>query len=635
MFRLISCLVCLVCAFSILSHVRAEIVTVPKGSLRPAKVNAPGSGQGNTNTAAAGAPTVPIFHPRIADPKGMEKEEYWNPNGKPVVGEGKFSKRHSFFPPYDPLAIPYWSLGAGAKVEVAGSMDSIGNHSFVRITPARQARTGYIWNERVSTMSDWAVQFSFHVSGRPNYGGDGFAFWYVEKPELLGSVYGSTDYWNGLLVAFDTYDNDQQGSTPLISAVFNDGNIKYDANTDGASQALASCTFDIRNLPDLAHARIIYSNYTLTINIAVTHDANGHPIWTPCLQVEEVDLGVDKYFGLSAHTGDVADNHDVYDFLVKDLSPDDVDLDALRTKYNTDLKEYHKEHDWEEMSTADFQHEVLSTLSQIQGELNMLELGQVALSDYIHLKDDALAILDKASQATQAVNAAAEAAAAGKAPTPGSGAATSNAGSSGSSGDTQAQLKAIKVMLESQQSVQNKVEALSKLLAQVSTTVQGLNSGSAAGAGSAAGSAAGGDLAASLTSVDGTVRLIRDSVQTTLPRKLDDLNNALQTLSKSNNNLQTNLDRLITFANTQQTNMAKVLSEISFIKEKLASGASSSSSSSGYDSGVHSAALHAAAAASAGSWTIHGLLFFCAACIAVLTFYTFQQHRQKDRYKLI
>ncbi len=108
---------------------------------------------------------------------------------------------------------------------------------------------------------------------------------------------------------------------------FNDGNIKYDANTDGASQALASCTFDIRNLPDLAHARIIYTNYTLTINIATTHDANGHPVFTPCLQVEEVDLGVDKYFGLTAHTGDVADNHDVYDFLVKDLSPDDVDLE--------------------------------------------------------------------------------------------------------------------------------------------------------------------------------------------------------------------------------------------------------------------------------------------------------------------
>ncbi len=86
----------------------------------------------------------------------MEKDEYWNPNGKPVVGEGKFAKRHSFFPPFDPLAIPYWSMGAGAKVEMTGSMDSIGNHSFVRITPAKQARTGYVWNERVSTMSDWA-----------------------------------------------------------------------------------------------------------------------------------------------------------------------------------------------------------------------------------------------------------------------------------------------------------------------------------------------------------------------------------------------------------------------------------------------------------------------------------------------
>ncbi len=69
-----------------------------------------------------------------------------------------------------------------------------------------------------STMTDWEVTVEFSVTGRPMLGGDGFAFWYVDRPGLLGPVYGSSDYWNGLLIAFDTFNNDGQGRNPLITA---------------------------------------------------------------------------------------------------------------------------------------------------------------------------------------------------------------------------------------------------------------------------------------------------------------------------------------------------------------------------------------------------------------------------------
>lgn len=45
--------------------------------------------------------------------------------------------------------------------------------------------------------------------------GDGFAFWYVEAPELLGPVYGSADYWKGIGIFFDTFNNDNR-SVPSV-----------------------------------------------------------------------------------------------------------------------------------------------------------------------------------------------------------------------------------------------------------------------------------------------------------------------------------------------------------------------------------------------------------------------------------
>jgi hypothetical protein len=54
----------------------------------------------------------------------------------PSLGQDKLAARHSFEPPFGRV-IPYWTAGAGAFV----------NTTFVRLTPAKQSRTGFIWNQ--------------------------------------------------------------------------------------------------------------------------------------------------------------------------------------------------------------------------------------------------------------------------------------------------------------------------------------------------------------------------------------------------------------------------------------------------------------------------------------------------------
>mmetsp|Transcript_25663 Transcript_25663/g.45560 ORF Transcript_25663/g.45560 Transcript_25663/m.45560 type:complete len:450 (+) Transcript_25663:33-1382(+) len=265
--------------------------------------------------------------------------------------------QHSFMGPYHPNGIPFWKHGAGANI----------NESYVRLTPARQSRTGFHWNVIPSKMTDWQVEFDFKIEGAKMLGGDGFAFWYTSTPEVLGMVYGAADYWKGLGIFFDTYDNDAAGQTPLISAVVNDGTIKYDSASDGATQALGKCSYQIRNQDKVSRAKVKYEDETLSLSIAIDRDKD----YEPCLRVSGVKLGTDKYFGLSAHTGDVADSHDIYQFSVTDLTAKDQDLDNVRNEYNKFIQSEQDKH--QSLDMNQFRHEVMTMLHQIQDSLTVLE----------------------------------------------------------------------------------------------------------------------------------------------------------------------------------------------------------------------------------------------------------------------
>ena len=254
---------------------------------------------------------------------------------------------------------------------------------YVRLTPARQSRMGYMWSTVPVEMAAWEVEVEFSITGQPSLGGDGLAFWFVDSPENLGHVFGSMDYFFGLMVAFDTYNNDGAGDHPLVTAMLNDGSIRYDASTDGAQQSADSCSFQYRNVANhgRVQAKFTYVNDKFSVALRQSGDAE----WFECIEIEDIFLGVDKYFGLTAQTGDVADNHDVYSVRTRNLGPAQPDLSEIRKSYYRHQHELHeqaqaKKHEASVLSTEDFQSQVMALLHQVLSTQQLVEMSQVAMA---------------------------------------------------------------------------------------------------------------------------------------------------------------------------------------------------------------------------------------------------------------
>lgn len=103
-------------------------------------------------------------------------------------------------------------------------------------------------------------------------------------------------------------------------AVLNDGTKNFDHQNDGTTQLLAGCLRDFRNKPFPTRARIEYYQNVLTV---LFHNGmtNNNDDYEMCLRADGVILPKNGYFGLSAATGGLADDHDVFHFLTTSLHP--------------------------------------------------------------------------------------------------------------------------------------------------------------------------------------------------------------------------------------------------------------------------------------------------------------------------
>lgn len=88
---------------------------------------------------------------------------------------------------------------------------------------------GAIWTKHPVTYDWWEVDLVFRITGRGRIGADGLAFWYTSaKGAYNGTVFGSSDQWQGLGIFFDSFDNDNKRNNPYIMAVINDGTKIFD-----------------------------------------------------------------------------------------------------------------------------------------------------------------------------------------------------------------------------------------------------------------------------------------------------------------------------------------------------------------------------------------------------------------------
>lgn len=152
----------------------------------------------------------------------------------------------------------------------------------------------------------------------------------------------------GLGIFFDSFDNDNKHNNPYIMAVVNDGTRNFDHENDGKSQALAGCLRDFRNKPFPTRAKIEYYQNVLTVMFhgGMNNNAEDYEV---CLRAENVVLPKHGYFGISAATGGLADDHDVYHFLTTSLLPADPSQQGVKQpggeendKLSLEYQEYQK-----------------------------------------------------------------------------------------------------------------------------------------------------------------------------------------------------------------------------------------------------------------------------------------------------
>jgi mannose-binding lectin 2 len=218
------------------------------------------------------------------------------------IREHNYNRReHSLVKPFltAGLSVPYW--------DYTGSV--MFTQNYVRLTPDEQSMSGAIWNQIPCWNRNWELIVDFKVAGRgKDLFGDGLAIWYAKDRMIVGPVFGSKDYFNGLAIIVDTYSNHNgphNHQHPYISAMINNGTLHYDHDRDGTHTQLAGCEARFRNVEHTTQIKIRYENDVLS----VFTDLENKNEWKECFSVDSVELPTGYYFGASATTGDLSDNH--------------------------------------------------------------------------------------------------------------------------------------------------------------------------------------------------------------------------------------------------------------------------------------------------------------------------------------
>jgi len=209
--------------------------------------------------------------------------------------------------------------GGSGKIDGWSFLGSaVVTENYVRLTPAEAGHEGAVWSKNKMPFKEWEMELQFKVSGARYLGGDGFALWFTEKAEEFGTTFGNSENYVGLGVILDTYDNDGKRDNPSISAISSKGNSKFDHDSDGREQRLpgALCKINYRNPRSPVTLKVRYQDKVLF----VSYDLRSKGSFTDCFRVQ-VDLPESYFVGLTAHTGQVADNHDVFSLATISLDP--------------------------------------------------------------------------------------------------------------------------------------------------------------------------------------------------------------------------------------------------------------------------------------------------------------------------
>lgn len=249
------------------------------------------------------------------------------------------SEEFSFRPPFNDIN-PFTGGRQINNFDLGGTAEA--HRSFVRLTAESQGSKGWLMSQQPFTMTEWSAMLELRASGQsPHLYGDGLAIWLTKASEHIeGPVFGREDKWNGLGIFFDTFqniDHSHHHKHPYIYVMQNDGTKSYipDAETtgDASKQVLpgahenSGCSYEFRyaeNREDVSvlnHTRVhmSYRNKMLKLRLQQTSSGVAKE-WFQCIDMKDVEVPSPAFWGVSSATGDLVDNHDIIQFIMRPLN---------------------------------------------------------------------------------------------------------------------------------------------------------------------------------------------------------------------------------------------------------------------------------------------------------------------------
>uniref|UniRef100_A0A7S2D3Y1 L-type lectin-like domain-containing protein n=1 Tax=Octactis speculum TaxID=3111310 RepID=A0A7S2D3Y1_9STRA len=191
--------------------------------------------------------------------------------------------------------------------------------SFIRLTPDRQSKKGAIWSRKAVGVDTFSSVFKFRISGQgKNFFGDGMALWFIQQAYYVeGDLHGSVERFKGFGIIFDTFKNTETLSYHRdISIVVNDG----EKTTEMMMDKVEGCDASIRYHEARADFSVVDSASRIKVQIengvdlVLTVDGQNDGDFEECARVTlpfAQDWLAKAHIGVTASTGQLADNHDV------------------------------------------------------------------------------------------------------------------------------------------------------------------------------------------------------------------------------------------------------------------------------------------------------------------------------------
>lgn len=226
---------------------------------------------------------------------------------------------HSFLPPYD------YVNSKGTRI-INEHWETTGvttvNNNFIRLTPDRQSKKGAIWSKKALGVDEFSATFKFRISGQgEKFFGDGLAFWITQSPRHFdGSLHGAEEMFTGISIIFDTFKNTERIAAHRDVLVLVNNNDKTFDEMTADTAAIQGCNVNVRfhekrddfSVSQMSTAKIIIGDGE-SLLIQIDQGSTGQ--WVDCVNIPNIGLSPDWLFdahiGMTASTGQLADNHDI------------------------------------------------------------------------------------------------------------------------------------------------------------------------------------------------------------------------------------------------------------------------------------------------------------------------------------